>query len=531
MAIPPIDPKSKQGQALQQAVEHELRTSIDKEVPYEVLSQYIVVMLSHGNSRDTVAENLFAFLGRGSARRFVHWLFDHVEKNQSLYAAENLLSEANKSEQSKEHEATYESSQLRLRSFVHIEAAEASRELSPGRQVHPAAPSRRGLWAKPWFNHDDRGASPEHSPQRARGLDGAARVADWDQQRRHERPHRVRRRSRSRSPRPGRSPEGRDRSGDAHWFATAEAGGAGVFSRLQPAPEGTSGQGVFSRISRVEAAAADGAGGPEGAGAAQQPRAAPRRVVRLEDGPSDANGAPLAAQESGPDDRPGSLRMDTVSKSAPVAVPDGADGEETVEQMEARMRKMQLEITRMTAQQREIVADLKLFSPAVAQAEADSRSVVVQNVHFLATEAIVAAHFTVTGPAKRVTIARDKATGNPKGYAFVEFFTAEAAVNAINLTGSAMLGRQIKVIPKETRVPGSTKPKDRPTPPIGPPAGRGRRGGRFGWAPRGRGRWGRFGGGRVSAGNKVYIRQDGPATAAAQEGGTDARMDVDFMDD
>lgn len=39
------------------------------------------------------------------------------------------------------------------------------------------------------------------------------------------------------------------------------------------------------------------------------------------------------------------------------------------------------------------------------------RSVVVKNVHFNATESILASHFSVCGRVVRVTIKRDKATG------------------------------------------------------------------------------------------------------------------------
>jgi hypothetical protein len=55
-----------------------------------------------------------------------------------------------------------------------------------------------------------------------------------------------------------------------------------------------------------------------------------------------------------------------------------------------------------------------LLSPTAAKMEADTRSVVVQNVHFMANEHVLAAHFITIGQFKRVTIVKDKITKSPK---------------------------------------------------------------------------------------------------------------------
>ncbi|KAM0756304.1 RNA-binding domain-containing protein [Meredithblackwellia eburnea MCA 4105] len=102
--------------------------------------------------------------------------------------------------------------------------------------------------------------------------------------------------------------------------------------------------------------------------------------------------------------------------------------------------------------------------------EIDARSVYVGNVDYASTPEEIQQHFASCGTINRVTILFDKFTG-PKGYAYVEFAEPSLVNNAVLLNESTFRGRQIKVTPKRTNVPG-----------MGP--GRGRGGGRGG---RGRG--------------------------------------------
>lgn len=62
-------------------------------------------------------------------------------------------------------------------------------------------------------------------------------------------------------------------------------------------------------------------------------------------------------------------------------------------------------------------------------------------------------HFQACGTVNRVTILTDK-FGQPKGFAYVEFLEQEAVQEALNLNESELHGRQIKVAPKRTNVPG-----------------------------------------------------------------------------
>nr|XP_011465382.1 PREDICTED: polyadenylate-binding protein 2-like [Fragaria vesca subsp. vesca] len=93
---------------------------------------------------------------------------------------------------------------------------------------------------------------------------------------------------------------------------------------------------------------------------------------------------------------------------------------------------------------------------AVSQANkevADECSVYVGNVDYACTPEEVPQHFESCGTVNRVTIPTDK-FGQPKGYAYVEFLEAEAVQKALALNESELHGRQLKVLPKRTNVPG-----------------------------------------------------------------------------
>lgn len=140
--------------------------------------------------------------------------------------------------------------------------------------------------------------------------------------------------------------------------------------------------------------------------------------------------------------------------------------------------------------------------------EADLRSVYVGNVDYGCTPEELQAHFQNCGTVNRVTILTDRG-GNPKGFAYIEFLESDAVESACLLEGTELRGRQLKVSPKRTNVPGM-KQRGR---------GRGRgRGGFFpvpmmppfmfgygyGYMPRGRGRGRGRGGGGGGAGFAPY---------------------------
>jgi len=84
----------------------------------------------------------------------------------------------------------------------------------------------------------------------------------------------------------------------------------------------------------------------------------------------------------------------------------------------------------------------------------DGRSVYVGNVDYAATPEEIQQHFASCGSINRVTILCDKFSGNPKGYAYVEFADAQFVDTALALNDSLFKGRLIKVTAKRTNIPG-----------------------------------------------------------------------------
>jgi polyadenylate-binding protein 2 len=83
----------------------------------------------------------------------------------------------------------------------------------------------------------------------------------------------------------------------------------------------------------------------------------------------------------------------------------------------------------------------------------DSLSIYVGQVDYSATAEELVAHFEPCGAIERVTINCDKFTGRPKGFAYLEFQTEEAVVNALKLDGSTFKNRTLKVTRKRVNDP------------------------------------------------------------------------------
>ncbi|GIL47475.1 hypothetical protein Vafri_4296 [Volvox africanus] len=113
---------------------------------------------------------------------------------------------------------------------------------------------------------------------------------------------------------------------------------------------------------------------------------------------------------------------------------------------------------------------------AAAKLDADLRSVVVENVHFLANPEVLAAHFSVAGPVKNVTIVHDKISGRPTGMAVVEMATEQGTQAAAGLSGSLLMDLPIIVTLKAVlMLQGINLPAPRPPVGAGPahvPGGR-----------------------------------------------------------
>jgi polyadenylate-binding protein 2 len=90
---------------------------------------------------------------------------------------------------------------------------------------------------------------------------------------------------------------------------------------------------------------------------------------------------------------------------------------------------------------------------AAAAANKDASSIYIGQVDYSATPEELVAHFEACGTVERVTIVCDKFTGQPKGYAYLEFQTESAVENAVKLDGSTFKGRTLKVTPKRVNDP------------------------------------------------------------------------------
>ncbi|KPM35974.1 hypothetical protein AK830_g10588 [Neonectria ditissima] len=129
--------------------------------------------------------------------------------------------------------------------------------------------------------------------------------------------------------------------------------------------------------------------------------------------------------------------------------------EEEITAMKRRVAEMEEEAKKL----REMQATLEQQSADLAddKESIDSRSIFVGNVDYSASPEEIQAHFQSCGSINRVTILLDKFTGQPKGYAYVEFTEPSLVAQALVLNESVFKGRNIKVTPKRTNVPGMSR--------------------------------------------------------------------------
>lgn len=73
-------------------------------------------------------------------------------------------------------------------------------------------------------------------------------------------------------------------------------------------------------------------------------------------------------------------------------------------------------------------------------------NIFVGNLSYQTTETELEAAFAAYGSVDRVSVIRDKDSGQPRGFAFVEMANANEAANAINeMNGREMNGRALNV--------------------------------------------------------------------------------------
>lgn len=166
----------------------------------------------------------------------------------------------------------------------------------------------------------------------------------------------------------------------------------------------------------------------------------------------------------------------------------GENEEEEISAMKRRVAEMEEEAKKLREMQQTL--DQQTADLADDKESIDARSIFVGNVDYSASPEEIQAHFQTCGSINRVTILLDKFTGQPKGYAYVEFTEPSLVAQALVLNESLFKGRNIKVTPKRTNVPGMSRGRGRG-------GYRGGRGFRGGFNPRGSFRGGFRGRGRA----------------------------------
>ncbi|KAK9110735.1 hypothetical protein Sjap_018795 [Stephania japonica] len=151
--------------------------------------------------------------------------------------------------------------------------------------------------------------------------------------------------------------------------------------------------------------------------------------------------------------------MDTSHADMDITKAPSDDAVKELDEMKKRLKEMEEEAAALREIQAKVEKEMGSVQDPAASAsqgnkeEADSRSVFVGNVDYGCTPEEVQQHFQSCGTVNRVTILTDK-FGQPKGFAYVEFLEVEAVQEAIQLNESELHGRQLKVLPKRTNVPG-----------------------------------------------------------------------------
>eukprot|EP00494_Astrolonche_serrata_P024989 UN25249 len=143
---------------------------------------------------------------------------------------------------------------------------------------------------------------------------------------------------------------------------------------------------------------------------------------------------------------------------------DGLEAEQSetdsLEAMRQRIKEMEEEAKKMEQNDKTQTGSTHVATGP----EADARSVYVGNVDYSTKPEDLQALFAACGALERVTIMCDKWTGNPKGFAYIQFASTDGVENAVLLDGTEFKSRPIKVCQKRTNVPGYNRGRGRRRP-------------------------------------------------------------------
>merc|ERR1719201_290453 len=134
----------------------------------------------------------------------------------------------------------------------------------------------------------------------------------------------------------------------------------------------------------------------------------------------------------------------------PAAEPDLTSADAEIEEMQRKVQEMEEEAEKL----KQLTDSVEEHGDGIDREEVDKRSVYIGNVDYGSTPEELQEHFKSCGQISRITILVDKYTGNPKGFAYIEFADEQSVQNSLLLNGSLFRGRQLKVIQKRTNIPG-----------------------------------------------------------------------------
>jgi polyadenylate-binding protein 2 len=118
---------------------------------------------------------------------------------------------------------------------------------------------------------------------------------------------------------------------------------------------------------------------------------------------------------------------------------------QSIEELKQRIAQMDEEAEKLRKMQSEVDDLYPAGATQESKEEVDSRSVYVGNVDYSSTPEELQEYFKACGTINRVTILCDKYTGQPKGYAYIEFAEVPSVAGAVVLSDTIFKGRMIKV--------------------------------------------------------------------------------------
>ncbi|CAH0478501.1 unnamed protein product [Peronospora belbahrii] len=136
-----------------------------------------------------------------------------------------------------------------------------------------------------------------------------------------------------------------------------------------------------------------------------------------------------------------------------------------IEDMKRRVKEMEEEAAKLSEMQSEVESQMGNTSSSFNEMsgnvssnaqtlQMEDTSIYIGQVDYGSTPEELQALFQSCGTINRVTILCDKFTGQPKGYAYIEFASHDAVESALLLNDTMFRGRQLKVTPKRINVRG-----------------------------------------------------------------------------